>query len=471
MAHAYNDPAGGIQSTVGPQFNTFFHDKRSLIEAKKEMYFSQMASTRHMPKHFGKTIKLYHYMPMLDDRNLNDQGIDANGVTIVKSGFYVTLPALVTSFVAEADATAAAAAINAIKAGAAVKAGSATPWTVTVTDTKLPSATEILANAAVAAVKGAKVKVGSGNLYGSSKDVGTVLGQLPLLGEHGGRVNRVGSTRVELEGSIQKFGFFQEVTQESLDFDTDEQLYAHMSREMVQGAVQLTEAVLQVDLLHAAGVIAYTGAATNNVTVDPDHATAPSLVTYEDLQRLSITLNNNRTPKQTKIITGSRMIDTATISSGRVMYVGSELEILLRGMVDQFENPAFIPVHKYGAAGTLLTGEIGSVGDFRVVVVPEMLHWAGEGAAATGSTNFRSTGGRYDIFPMLVIGDESFATIGFQTDGKTVKFKIITKMPGEKNADFNDPFGEKGFSSIKWYYGFLKLRGERIAVIKTGAPI
>lgn len=50
-----------------------------------------------------------------------------------------------------------------------------------------------------------------------------------------------------------------------------------------------------------------------------------------------------------------------------------------------------------------------------------------------------------------------------------MKFKIITKMPGEKTADRNDPYGEMGFSSIKWYYGTMILRPERIGVIKTVA--
>jgi hypothetical protein len=44
---------------------------------------------------------------------------------------------------------------------------------------------------------------------------------------------------------------------------------------------------------------------------------------------------------------------------------------------------------------------------------------------------------------MLCVGDESFTTIGFQTDGKTVKFKMITKMPGEKTADRDDPYGKR----------------------------
>ena len=59
----------------------------------------------------------------------------------------------------------------------------------------------------------------------------------------------------------------------------------------------------------------------------------------------------------------------------------------------------------------------------------------------------------------------------FQTSGKTPKFNLITKMPGEETADRNDPYGEMGFSSIKWYYGFMALRSERIAVYKVVAEL
>ena len=106
---------------------------------------------------------------------------------------------------------------------------------------------------------------------------------------------------------------------------------------------------------------------------------------------------------------------------------------------------------------------------FRFVVVPEMMKWAGAGATGNGSTY--ETGGKVDVFPILVVGDQSFTTIGFQTDGKSVKFKITHKAPGEATADRSDPYGEMGFMSIKWYYGFMALRPERIAVIKTAATL
>ncbi len=398
----YNAPADGTKSTIdgagSDQMNTFFWLKKALIETRREQYFTQLASVINMPKHFGKTIKVFEYVPLLDDRNINDQGIDANGAVIA-----------------------------------------------------------------------------NGNLYGSSRDVGTITSKLPLLTENGGRVNRVGFTRLTREGSIHKFGFFHEFTQESFDFDSDDELKEHLSRELLNGATQLTEAVLQKDLLANAGVVVFAGAATDDDEVTGEGATM-SVVSYDDLSRLDAILTENRTPRQTKFITGSRLVDTKVIPAGRVMFVGPDVVPLLKRMKDPFDNAAFVAIQHYGDAGTVLNGEIGAIDQFRIVQVPEMLHWAGAGAAATEANPGYQTslvGGveRYNVYPLLVIGDDSFATIGFQTDGKTVKFSVMTKMPGRETADRNDPYGETGFSSIKWYYGFLAKRTERLGLIKTVAPI
>lgn len=397
----YNAPIDGQKSSIdgagSDQMNTYFWLKKAIIQSRKDQYFMPLASVTNMPKNYGKTIKVYEYVPLLDDKNINDQGIDANGATIV-----------------------------------------------------------------------------NGNLYGSSKDIGNITSKLPLLTENGGRVNRVGFTRLAREGSIHKFGFFYEFTQESLDFDSDDGLMEHLSRELMNGAVQLTEAVLQKDLLAAAGTVLYAGSATSDATITGEGST-PSVVSYKNLMRLDQILTENRTPTQTTIITGSRLIDTKVIGGTRVMYVGSELVPELKAMKDLFGNKAFIEIQHYADAGTLMNGEVGSIDKFRIIQVPEMLHWAGAGAAVTTNPGYRTTsvGGteHYDVFPMLVVGDDSFTSIGFQTDGKSVKFTVMTKMPGKETADRNDPYGETGFSSIKWYYGILVKRPERLAIIKTVAPL
>jgi N4-gp56 family major capsid protein len=147
-------------------------------------------------------------------------------------------------------------------------------------------------------------------------------------------------------------------------------------------------------------------------------------------------------------------------------------------LTDYFGNQAFIPVARYADAGTIARGEFGAVDNFRFIIVPEMMHWAAAGAAV-GSTADEvcrwsvdeAGAAKVDVFPLLVVGDASFTTVGFQSDGKMVKFTITHKKPGKDIADRNDPYGEVGFYSIKWYYGFMVLRPERIALLKTVATL
>ena len=77
--------------------------------------------------------------------------------------------------------------------------------------------------------------------------------------------------------------------------------------------------------------------------------------------------------------------------------------------------------------------------------------------------------GKYNVYPLLVVGSDSFTTIGFQTDGDNTKFKILHKKPGSNTADRHDPYGKIGFYSIQWWYGTLILRPEWIACVKVVA--
>ena len=397
MALNYNAPINGQKSSIdganSDQMQSFLWLRKSIIEARKEQYFFPLANVKNMPKHHGKTIRVFEYLPLLDDRNVNDQGIDANGVASV-----------------------------------------------------------------------------DGNLYGSSKDIGTIRGKLPVLSETGGRVNRVGFKRLTLEGEISEFGMFTEFTRDSIEFDSDDQLREHLSRELMNGAVQIQEAQIQMDLLAGAGVELFAGAATADDEITGEGAT-PSLVTYADLMRMDQILTDNRTPRNTTIITGSRFTDTRVIPASRILYVGSELVPHLKTMKDTFLNKAFIEVQHYADAGTLLNGEIGSIESFRVVQVPEMLHWAGVGATVVTNPGYRETDNKYDVYPMLVVGDDSFTALGFQNDGKKLGVNVMTRNYGKEAMDYNDPYGKTGISSMTWYYGMLVYRPERIGVFKSVAPL
>lgn len=393
----YNTPdnvASSIdKSSNNKQMNTYFYYKRALIESQKERYFLPLSSTIGLPKHMGKKIKRYNYIPLLDDRNKNDQGIDAKGAVIA-----------------------------------------------------------------------------NGNLYGSSHDIGTITAKLPLVGENGGRVNRVGFTRIVREGSIYRLGFFYEFTEDTLNFDSDAELQSHLARETINGATEMAEDILQKDIIQASQAFLFPGSATSIAQVTAEGAT-PDILNWDILMRLDRLLTENRTPRQTTVITGSRNVDTRTIPSARIAFVGPELAAHIRKMEDPFGNAAFISVEKYASSTTVLNGEIGSIGYFRFIEVPEMLFFEGSGATVTTNPGYGEANGKYNVYPLVVVGEDAFNTIGFQTTGTELNFKIITKNPGEARADRNDPYGLTGFSSITFWYGFLCNWPERIGIIYSVAPI
>jgi len=448
MPDRYNDPAGGVPSSVGSQIRTDYMIRSALTDLKAERYFGQLASTISMPKNFGKKLIRYHYLPVLDDRNLNDQGIDAAGVVLSPARWY------------------------AMMGGAAVlnTAGYATQ-----------NLAEVAIRDGAAATRTAVATLGAGNLGGSSKDVGKITSRMPLLSENGGDVNGVSNRRVTIEGTFEKYGIHNKFTKESLDFDTDAELEQHTYRELMRAAEQVNERQLQQDLLAASAVHIFAGDATTIATVNGRDSN-PCLIDYADLSRLSTMLNDNRCPKDTKMITGTKITDTRTAPAARFMYIGSELISTIRRMKDFHDEPAFIPAHQYAAGAAVAVGEIGMVDSFKIIVVPEMQVYEGQGAVVTTNAgNFKTTSklnasgtGRaehFDVFPMLVVGSDSFSTIGFQTGGKTVKFKIKRSMPESTESYSRDYFGESGFTSIKWYYGTIIFRSEWIATAYTVATV
>jgi len=394
MTILYNDPAGGTQSSVdgagSGQINEKAYWRKAIIEHAPDIVFSRQTSTKEIPSNFGKSIEAYLHFPILDDRNQNDQGINAAGATYA-----------------------------------------------------------------------------NGNMWGSSRDIGTITDKLPLLSEEGGRVNRVGVTRLKVSGTIQDYGFFLEFSSDSLNFDTEADLFSYLTDSAMEAALQIYETVLQKDLLAAAGTILFTGEATSNASMTGETGATASIVNYIDLMNLNTILDENRTPKQTKIVAGSRMTDTRTIRDGRLMYIPTDLTRTIREMKDTFGNEAFVPTSKYADATSILDNEVGSIDQFRLLVPTNMLYWAGAGAAVVNNGGYRETDDKYDIYPMLVIGDDSFVTLSFFENGRSDKFTSITKMPGVASADLLNPYGKIGFMSMSWWYGFLCKRPWRIALIKT----
>lgn len=390
-----------VEQAGNTQLSQFYYDKKAVIDVQDEMYLQKLSGTQDMPKNYGETIKKYRYIPLLDDENVNSQGLDVSG--------------------------------NAIP---------------------------------------------EGNLYGSSRDIGTITSKLPDLSETGGRVNRVGFQRKQITASIANRGYFFDWTKDAMNFDSDKELKMHLTREAVRGASQINEDVLYISLINGAGINYFAGSATSIATISGEVEATASVPSYADLLNLDVELTNNKCPRDTKVIAGSSLTDTKTVRGARYMFISPDVEISFRAMTDLHGNPAFVDVKEYADANKdskyikALNGEIGAVGPFRIVVHPKAVMREGAGAAVTvNEAGLRNNGTNYDVYPCLVVGSEAFTHIGFEFGAGTKgKFKVATKTP-EENRGSSDPYGKVGFTAIEFWNGVMIDRPEWVAVYNVGAKL
>jgi len=319
----------------------------------------------------------------------------------------------------------------------------------------------------------------NGNLYGSSRGTGFIEGKLPDLGENSGRVNKVSFSRKEVKSNITNRGFFFEWSKDEVNFDSDPMVQQHLTREAVRGANQINEDVLAIELINGAGINYFAGNATTLGEIDEN-----SIPTIQDLYRIDTELDNNKCPRDTKVITGSRLIDTKTVPAARYMFISPDVKLdfmsmkALNGVDD-----AFIPVEQYQAASgdtkyiKTIHGEIGKVGPFRIVVHPKMVRMSDATDAAVGAywtsfattDTFRNDGTKFEVYPNLVVGSEAFTHIGFEYGAGTAqKFKVVTKTPEELRSKEN-PYAKTGMTVIEFWNGVLIERPEWIACYYTAA--
>ncbi len=413
----YNKGTDVDPSTIdGPgqaQLSPFYYDRQAIIEANKKAFIGQLSGVRNQPKHMGKEIKKHLIIPMLDDRNINDQGIDASGAILVSTEWTSITAAGIVKY------------DNADEAAAITAAGA-----------------------------DGTVKQTSGNLYGSSKDVGTVTALTGVISETGGRVNRVGFSREVITSTLENYGFFYEFTADDLNFDSDPKLYSHLHREAGKAAGEMVEKSLMADLLNGAGIKIYADAATDLATV-----AATKLVTLAEIRQMTKVLNANNCPTDTTIISGSRNIDTKVVASARYAYTTDDMVTVLEDVMNNTTGKhAWAYVEEYAdgakyAKSNIARGEVGKIAKVRFIEHPEMLIQENKGA------------GEIDVHPILFVGSGSFTQIGFQSNGNSTKFEIITKKPGKEIADRQNPYGKVGFCSNNYWYGILVERPDWIGVI------
>lgn len=417
---------GTTTATSGANVRTDFYDRAGIKASVDELVFGKWTDSKSMPKKSGKTFKISRFRHILDDLNVNDQGLDADGNVIGNTSFIFNGVAYGTSGAADT----AKATFDATAEGIAAIANGVEPTVIDVTN-------------------------GGGNAYGSSRDIGNVASGMPSLAEGADRVNRVGVTKETFETTQKRYGNFIEYTDEVTMFSEDD-IQVEYREKLGRMAGETYDDVVQIGMLGANGVSMFTGTATDidEIGTGDEDARINKTVVRKVAKRLKI----NKAEKNTSMLSGSVKVGTTPVNRSFYAICGPDVKYDLEDVAD------FKAVHEYGYASNVPMDEVGSLHETRFLETNRMMKYEGGGAAETSNNGMQSTGGNYDVFPILYPTKGSYASVGLQGEGK-IKFKA--KAPGTPTTE--DPYGVKGLFSYNFWYAGLALQPEKLAVIYVGA--
>lgn len=471
----FND--GGLTSTdIEREFHPEFVSKAIVEMPRRKVFFSKHNNYESMMENHGDTLTKIVHIPMLHKDNLSDANIDANTATLLKNVYKIiddTTGAVtgvynVETYVVKADLD------NALDG---------TSGTVEA----VYAAARVDAKAAAVAALGAGESVFStaGAILGGTSSYGLLAGEMVPLPEEGGVVNLLNATNKLFSAKVTKHGVGMKYTMTSMKQGSMVRTIAKHISDVSRAVGEIKELQSMISCVSAAGANAII-ASDNSVTMKA--MTAPDLVDYDTFTALEQELQLHDVPMDTTLLSGTANIDTRVVDDTYIMYIGRELVPTVRKVTGPDGSIAFLALAKYkaGLDRKVLQGELGVVGAFTICVDPDLVAYRGAGgettayfddataiaagfaskvegdkAIANRHSTTNATGTYFDVFPMVVVGDDSFVETGFSYD--TVKALHI--MP--KADVYNDMHAEVGGVSAKWSYGFLPYRPERIRKIST----
>lgn len=447
----------GKNASNGFQNYTFFLDKNAIKPIVNEQVFGQFASTKSMPLNSGKEwrIKVEHYsynrMPWAFK---GDGPIDVETLALTeefKKKGYVSNRSL-------AD-------VSANLLGDRTTYGRT--WE---SQTNNNGAQHIEGTSGVTA-EGYLI---DGTTEGDNK---TKLGKRLLEGQ--GPSNKVTLVDSTINAHITQFG-------EMIDYTEDIELFSDLDfqkrayEELGRRAKDIIDDLHQLTLLSTTNTI-FSGAATSLATMGngiaagtPDAVTNVNAVeesykiNYKLIQSVVKRLTKYNVPKMKKMVTGLLEYKTTPIPDCYVAICGPDVKMDIENIIrstpknDEF---AFKGVEQYAKGTQVFNGEFGCVGDIRFVCYDKMFVEEGVGAAVDGGYvgGLSHTNNKFDVFPILIIGQDSFATIRLQGMGA---FEFNSMSP-KQALSMENPYANKGFFSYKFWYGSAILRPERVLRINV----
>lgn len=235
-------------------------------------------------------------------------------------------------------------------------------------------------------------------------------------------------THTDVTATLSQFGDF--VTLSDVIADTHEDpVFKEAQAVIGEQAAQTVETALYGTL--KAGTNVYYA----NGTVRTDVNTA---LTLNMLRKMTRSLKRQNAKYITKKLSSTPSYATVSTPPSYVAFVHVDLESTIRGLA------GFKDVVDYGSM-TPYEFEVGSVEDVRFIRSTVIAPWADAGGAK--GTMISTTGTSADVYPILLVASDSYATVPLKGKNAIVPMVLNPNTPRE-----GDPLGQRGYVSWKTWF-------------------
>ncbi|MBI5270705.1 MAG: N4-gp56 family major capsid protein [Burkholderiales bacterium] len=186
-------------------------------------------------------------------------------------------------------------------------------------------------------------------------------------------------------------------------------------------------------------------------------ATVNSAITTTALNRAIRQLKRQNAKAQTRMLAASDKVDTKPIRPSFIAFCHPDLQMDLEALA------GFIPVANYGTQQPLGDNELGSYKELRFMSSTLYAPWLQAGASgSTLLTNGASGTGNADVYPIIIVGRDSYATVSL-AGAQAVTPIVVNPKPSD-----SDPLAQRGHVGFKMYSTAVILNDAWMVRIETG---
>lgn len=181
-----------------------------------------------------------------------------------------------------------------------------------------------------------------------------------------------------------------------------------------------------------------------------------SIISYAKQMAVTRALKAQKAMKITQMLDPSPNYATRSVEPAFVAVAHTDLEHDIRNL------PGFLPVAQYARRQAISEYELGTCGDVRYVLSPDLDSIADAGGAT--STMVSTGGSNADVYPVLYFGREAYGIVPLRGMG-AVEPSIIPV--NQKTKD--DPLGQRGYVGWKTYHTAVILNDNWMARLEVAA--